>query len=52
MFDAMRSSVPVRRLGTPAAIGSVVAFLASADAGYVNGVNLPVHGGRLIALNT
>ncbi len=48
---AQVASIPVGRLGTPADVGAVVAFLASPAAGYVNGVNLPVDGGRLVALN-
>lgn len=51
MRQIMSDSVPVGRLGTPADIGTVVAFLASPAAGYINGVNLPVDGGRLVALN-
>lgn len=39
-------SIPAGRLGEPADIGSVVAFLASPAASYVNGVNLPVDGGK------
>lgn len=49
--EAIMASIPARRLGTPADIGEVVAFLASPAAAYVNGVNLPVDGGRLVALN-
>lgn len=52
IVEVIRSSVPAGRLGTPADVGAVVAFLASPGAGYVNGVNLPVDGGRLVALNT
>ncbi|MCB1777600.1 MAG: SDR family oxidoreductase [Candidatus Competibacteraceae bacterium] len=36
---------PMGRLGTPEDIASVVAFLASEHAGFVNGVVLPVDGG-------
>jgi len=39
-------SVPAGRPGTPDEIAAVVAFLASADAGYVNGTVLTVDGGR------
>ncbi len=48
---AQAASVPVGRLGTAADIGAAVAFLASPAAGYINGANLPVDGGRLVSLN-
>ena len=37
--------LPLGRPAEPADIAGVVAFLASEDAGFVNGVNLPVDGG-------
>lgn len=42
----MVAEIPAKRFGKPEEIGSVVAFLASPAAAYVNGVALPVDGGR------
>lgn len=42
--------VPAGRFGDPAEIGAVAAFLASPAAGYVNGINIPVDGGRTPSL--
>jgi 3-oxoacyl-[acyl-carrier protein] reductase len=40
------AAIPVGRAGTPDEVAAAVAFLASADAGYVNGTVLTVDGGR------
>ncbi len=40
------NSVPVRRFAEPDEIGHAIAFLASPAAAYINGINLPVDGGR------
>ena len=40
-------SVPLGRIGKPGEIASVATFLASDTAGYINGVDIPVDGGRV-----
>jgi len=44
------ASIPAGRFGNPAEFGAAVAFLATPAAAYINGINLPVDGGRLSGL--
>jgi NAD(P)-dependent dehydrogenase (short-subunit alcohol dehydrogenase family) len=39
------AQVPMKRMGQPSEIASAVAFLASADASYITGAEIPVDGG-------
>lgn len=41
------AEIPTGRIGQPEEFGAAVAFLASPAAAYINGINLPVDGGRL-----
>jgi 3-oxoacyl-[acyl-carrier protein] reductase len=44
------AEIPVARIGQPEEFGAAVAFLCSPAAAYINGINLPVDGGRLQTL--
>jgi len=50
MTGRLGSSVPLGRLGDANEIGAAIAFLASPAASYVNGINMPVDGGRTKSL--
>ena len=46
VLKRMSDAVPMKRVAQPKEIGAAVAFLASPAASYINGINLPVDGGR------
>ncbi len=44
--QAMIDEIPAGRMAEASEVGAVIAFLSSPAAGYINGVSLPVDGGR------
>lgn len=44
--DEMIREIPMRRIAAAEEVAAAVAFLASPAASYINGVNIPVDGGR------
>ena len=46
----MKSSVPANRFGEANEVANAIAFLCSPAAAYINGINLPVDGGRTASL--
>ena len=45
--EHMKAQVPLKRLGEPEEYGYLVAFLASEQASYITGSNIPIDGGLL-----
>jgi 3-oxoacyl-[acyl-carrier protein] reductase len=50
VFEEMASETPMKRIAQPEEIASAIAFLASPAASYINGINVPVDGGRTKSL--
>ena len=50
LAKTMKSQVPLGRFGESHEIANAVAFLCTTAASYINGINLPVDGGRTKSL--
>lgn len=48
--EDMISEIPLGRIGTAEDVAAAIAFLASPAADYINGINLPVDGGKTASL--
>ena len=48
--NAMKNAVPAKRFAKPEELADAITFLASERAAYINGINLPVDGGRTKSL--
>jgi 3-oxoacyl-[acyl-carrier protein] reductase len=51
IFEQLLGTIPLRRFGQAGEIANMIAFLASPAAAYVNGVSIPVDGGRTPSLS-
>lgn len=45
VLDKIVATIPVKRLGTPEEIGSIIAWLASDDSGFATGADFSLNGG-------
>lgn len=50
IFDEMAKESPMKRIAEPVEIANAIVFLASPEASYINGINVPVDGGRTKSL--
>lgn len=50
IFDEMAKESPMKRIAEPIEIANAIVFLASPEASYINGINVPVDGGRTKSL--
>ena len=45
-LERLRQQIPLKRIGDPPEVASVVAFLASDEGKYITGDNIAVNGGK------
>ena len=50
VLETMKNQVPMKRIAEAEEVANAIAFLASPAASYINGINIPVDGGRTACL--
>lgn len=50
IFTDMGQESPMKRIAEPSEVANAIVFLASDEASYINGINVPVDGGRTKSL--
>ena len=50
VYGAMREIIPSKRIGDPKEFAYLLTFLASDNASYINGINIPIDGGLIKSL--
>ena len=48
LLNPLLENIPLRRLGQPADVAGLAAFLASSDADYITGASVVIDGGLLL----
>ncbi len=48
--EAMKNAAPAKRFAAPEEVAAAIVFLASESASFINGINVPVDGGRTKSL--